>query len=245
MSDRLALTAKAETTHFWFRGFRMYVAPAIRGVVAGRDDLRIVDCGCGTGYNLKVLLRPYGRVFGFDLLPEGIRRARAAGRPLTYANIEHIPFTSDSFDLATSFDVMQSVPDDRRAIREIARVLRPGGHVVLNMTAMAMLGGDHSEVWGELRRYTRQAAADLVEDAGLEVVQIRYLFGSLVPLILAVRTTQRLLRSSRDPQDDSDLIVPPAPANALLTAVVWIEAAIARYVAIPFGSSLLVVAKKP
>ena len=244
MSDLLELTARAEATHFWFNGFRMYVAPAIREIVAGRRDLRIVDCGCGTGFNMKTLLMPHGRVFGFDLVPDGIRRARIVGRPLVRADIQHIPFASGNFDLATSFDVVQSVPDDRAALREMARLLKPGGHLVLNVTAMDLLRGDHSDVWGELRRYTPERATRLVEDAGLEVVRISYVFGSLLPLMLGVRTLQRLLRAFREPQGDSDLAVPPAPVNALLTALVGAEAAIARRVRIPFGSSLMIVARK-
>ena len=245
MSDLLELTAHAEATHFWFRGFRMYFAPAIRQIAAGRTDLRMLDCGCGTGHNMKTLLMPYGRTFGFDLVPDGVRRARVIGRPLVRADIQHIPFASASFDLATSFDVIQSVPNDRAALAEMARVLKPGGHVVLNVTAMDILRGDHSDVWGELRRYTPERAARLVESAGLEAVRIRYVFGSLLPLMLGVRTVQRLLRTFREPQGDSDLAVPSAPFNAGLTALVGAEAVLARRVTIPFGSSLLIVAKKP
>ena len=148
MGDLLELTARAEATHFWFHGFRMYVAPAIQEIVAGRRDLRIIDCGCGTGFNLKTLLMPHGRAFGFDLVPDGVRRARTVGRPLVRADIQHIPFASASFDIATSFDVIQSVPDDRAALREMARLLKPGGHVVLNVTAMDLLRGDHDRGTG-------------------------------------------------------------------------------------------------
>ena len=245
MSDLLELTARAEATHFWFRGFRRYFAPAIERIVAGRTNLRILDCGCGTGYNMRTLLMPHGRIFGFDLVPEGVRRARTLGRPIVRADIQHIPFRSASFDLATSFDVIQSVPDDRAALCEMARLLKPGGHVVLNVTAMEILRGDHSDVWGELRRYTPERAARLVESAGLEVVRVSYLFGSLLPLMLSVRTVQGLLRSFREPRGDSDLTVPSAPINAVLTALVAAEVALAGLVAIPFGSSLLIIARKP
>ena len=245
MGDLLDLTARAEATHFWFHGFRAYIAPAIREIAAGRQDLRIIDCGCGTGFNLKTLLLPHGRTFGFDLVPEGIERARAVGRPLVRADIQYIPFASGKFDLATSFDVIQSVPDDRAALREMARLLKPGGHVVLNVTAMDLLRGDHSDVWGELRRYTPERAARLVEDAGLEVVRISYLFGSLLPLMLGVRTLQRVMRVFREPRGDADLTVPSAPVNTILTALVRAEAALARRIQIPFGSSLMVVARKP
>lgn len=245
MSDLLELTAQAEATHFWFHGFRGYVVPAIRSIAAGRRDLHILDCGCGTGYNLRHVLEPYGRTFGFDFNPDSMRRARAAGRPLVRADIQRIPFKSNTFDLATSFDVVQSVPDDRAALREMARVLKPGGSVVLNVTALDLLRGDHSDVWGELRRYTRETAAILVQNAGLEPSRISYLFGSLVPLMLAVRKAQAMRRSYRAPSGDEDLMVPSAPVNRVLTALVRAEVALASRVTMPFGSSLLIVARKP
>ena len=91
MGYNLELTARAEPTHFWFRGFRAYVAPVIREIAAGRRDLSMIDCGCGTGYNLKTLLQPYGRAFAFDMTPDALQRARASGRPLVRADMEQIP----------------------------------------------------------------------------------------------------------------------------------------------------------
>jgi ubiquinone/menaquinone biosynthesis C-methylase UbiE len=245
MGGLLELTARAEPTHFWFRGFRAHVAPVIDGIAGSRRDLRILDCGCGTGYNMATLLSPYGRPFAFDFAPDSMARARQAGRPLLRADMQHIPFRAETFDLATSFDVVQSVPDDRQALREMARVLKRGGHVVLNVTALDLLRGDHSDVWGELRRYTPQSAVRLLEDVGLEPVRISFLFASLLPLMLAVRTVQKALRVWREPRGDADLTVPAAPINALLTAAVLVEARVARRVRLPFGSSLLIVARKP
>ena len=245
MGDVLDLTARAEATHFWFQGLRGYVGPAIREIAGRRRDLRILDCGCGTGYNIRHLLQPHGRAFGIDITTDAMWRARAAGRPLVRASIERIPFRSGTFDLATSFDVVQSVPDDRAALREMARVLKPGGHLVLNVTANGLLRGDHGDVWGEIRRYTQQKGRDLVQQAGLDVIRLSYLFGSLVPLMLTVRSGQAFRRRFRKPSGDADLIVPMAPVNAALSALVRAEIALARRVTIPFGSSLLIVARKP
>lgn len=244
MGYDLARTALVEPTHFWFQGFRAYVVPVIRAIAAGRPNLRMIDCGCGTGYNLTTLLQPHGQAFAFDMEPDALQRARARGRPLVRADMEHIPFRSGSFDLATSFDVVHSVTDDHAAVREMSRVLKPGGYLVMNVTALDLLRGDHSDVWGEQRRYTRQRGARLVEGAGLEVVRVAYLFASLVPMVLAVRTAQRLLRPFREPAGDTDLVVPAAPVNAILSGLVRGEAAIARRLPMPFGSSLLVVARK-
>jgi SAM-dependent methyltransferase len=244
VGDLLALTARAEPLHFWFHGFRRFVEPVIGDLTAGRRGLRLVDCGCGTGFNLT-LLRPFGRAVGFDLADGGGRRARAAGLPVVRGDVTRAPFQSGTFDLATCFDVLQCVADDGGAVGEMARIVRPGGAVVLTLAALDVLRGDHAESWGEVRRYTRMSARRLAEQAGLEVVRVSYLFASVLPLMLAVRTTQRLLRPFRRPRADADIGVPAAPVNRLLAALVSLEAALARRLEMPIGSSLLVVAKKP
>ncbi len=244
MDDLLELTRQAEASHFWFHGFRGFVAPALRGLAAGRTDLRLLDCGRGVGQNLS-LLEPHGRAVGFDLMPGGVATARAAGRSVVRADVTRIPFCDGLFDIVTSFDVMQCVPDDRGALREMARITRPGGAVLLTVAALDALRGDHAEVWREYRRYTPARARHLVQAAGLQAERIQFLFASLFPLMLAVRAAQRALRPFRAPRADSDIAVPPAPVNAALTWLVRREAALAQRVAMPVGSSLLVVARKP
>jgi|SRR5262245_9781246 len=243
MDRLLELTSRAEASHFWFRGFRRFVAPVITDAAAGRSDLRILDCGCGTGYNLR-MLAPYGRPCGMDLTQSGLDRARAAGRPLVRANAVHIPFATGSFDLVTCFDVLQCVPDDRGAVREMARVLQPGGALIATVAAFELLSGDHSLLTQEVHRYTRDAMRDLLAGAGLVPERVSYSFASLFPLMLGVRTLQRLVWG-RHTARDQELQVPPVPVNAVLTALVSGEAALARHVRMPFGTSVIVLARKP
>jgi SAM-dependent methyltransferase len=244
MDRLLDLTGKAQATHFWFRGFRRFVRPALADIAGGRHDLRMLDCGCGTGHNLT-LLRPYGRAFGFDVSGGGLALARDHVGLLARADVARIPFATESFDLVTSFDVMQCVPQDREALREMARVTRRGGAVLLTMAAFDMLRGDHAEVWGEARRYTRATARALVEQAGLRVDRASFHFATTLPLMLAVRVSQRWLRPYRGLRDDTDIVVPIPPVNAVLAGLLAVEAVVSRHVPMPVGSSLLVVARKP
>lgn len=241
--DLLELTARAEASHFWFRGFRRFVAPVLAEIAGGRSGLRLVDCGAGTGHNVS-LLRPHGRVFAFDLAPTSLTKGRLSGRPLVRADVTRIPFHAETFDVATCFDVLQCVPDDRAAVVEMARVTRRGGTVVLTLAAFEMLRGDHAEFWREQRRYTPSMARRLAQQAGLQPLRVSFLFASVFPLMLGVRAAQRLTRRFRDPRADSDIGVPAAPVNAALSALVRGEAALARRMEMPVGSSLLVVARK-
>lgn len=244
MDHLLELTGRAEATHFWFRGFRQFIAPLLERLAAGRSGLRVIDCGCGTGSNLR-LLAPHARAFGFDLTAGGSKTALAAGWPVVRADITAIPFAGEVFDIATAFDVLQCVPADAAAVREMARIVRPGGSIVLTLAALDVLRGDHSEAWHEVRRYTPASARHLVEQAGLRAEQISFAFALTFPLMLVVRASQRMLRPFRALRADTDIAVPPAPINAILSALLDVEAAIARRVEMPIGSSLIVVARKP
>ena len=244
MERGLELTGLAEATHFWFRGFRRFVTPVLRDIAAGSTDLDLIDCGCGTGNNLT-LLRPYGRARGFDLTHGGVVRAARAGNRVAVGDITRIPFRSGLFDVATSFDVVQCVPDDVGAITEMARLLKPGGTIVLTLAAFEALRGDHAIAWNEMHRYTPRRARRLVEAAGLQVQRTSFMFASVFPVVAGARLLQRATRPFRGAvREDVDIRVPAAPVNALLTGLVYAEARIAQKVPMPIGSSILVVARK-
>ena len=244
MDDLLDLTSRVEATHFWFRGFRRFVAPAIAEIADTRRDLYLLDCGCGTGHNLATLLRPYGHAFGFDLTPAGLMHARRAGLPLARANMSAIPFQSSRFDIVTSFDVMQYVDNDLAVVQEMARVLKPGGGLVVTAAALDVLRGGHAGTWPEVRRYTTARMRSIVEGAGLTISHLTYLFATLFPMMLAVRALRRDA-ASPDGEGDWEMRVPPAPINGALATMLAGEAAISRHVPMPAGSSVLVVARKP
>lgn len=241
MDRLLELTSQAEASHFWFHGFRRFVSPLLARAAAGRSNLTLLDCGCGTGHNLRALLASYGRAYGMDLTAAGLEAARQAGRPLTRADATRIPFSSQTFDIVTSFDMLQCVPDDEGALHEIARVLRPGGHLVGSVAALELLHGDHSVLSEEVRRYRRGELMARLERAGLAPVRVSYAFATLFPLLAGVRMLQRARGAHATGRE---ITVPPEPINAALTAVVSGEAALARYVRMPFGSSLVFLAVK-
>jgi SAM-dependent methyltransferase len=249
MEHLLRATAKAEARHFWFRGFRAFIVPFARRAAAGRADVHIVDCGCGTGANLAWLGR-FGRATGFDLSETGLRLGRAAGRSrLVRASVVSAPFRDASFDLATSFDVLYSLPDadERKALAEMYRLLRPGGYALINVAAMESLRGDHSVLSREIRRYSRDLLRSRVMQAGFDVERMTYAFASLYLPMRVARAWQRRrgLRLEADGAVQHEITVPVAPVNAVLTALVQLEAAWLRQIDLPFGSSLICLARKP
>jgi SAM-dependent methyltransferase len=247
MDRLLELTALAERSHFWFRGFRWFLRPLLaRAAPSPRG--RILDCGCGTGSNLR-MLEPFGEVYGFDLTWRGLQFAHAHGRRrIAQASIGSIPFQTGTFDLVTSFDVFQCLPDpvEQAAAAEMARVLKPGGAAVFNFAALEVLRGSHSAFAEEVRRYTPGGVRRLLEGAGLVVERLSFAYASLFPLMLAVRVGHRYLgRNGEAESGEWEIEVPSTPVNTLLTAAVGAEALALRAVNMPFGSSLMCLARKP
>lgn len=247
LADRLLeLTYRAEQSHFWFRGFRQYVRPAIARALAGVASPRVLDCGCGTGSNLA-MLKGYGRAVGFDLTATGPRFARSHGHAVAQASIAQIPFASGTFDLVTSFDVFQCLPDDveRAAVAEMSRVLKPGGWLLLHVAALDILHGKHSVLSEEVRRYTSARLRAIVEAGGFRIERLTYDHLSLLPIMLPVRLWHRLSAGDDAVEPgEGEITVPSAPVNAALTALVSLEALALRAVNMPIGSSLMCVARK-
>jgi SAM-dependent methyltransferase len=247
MDHLLRATALAEQRHFWFRGFRYFVTPLLEHAAQGRRQLQLLDCGCGTGNNL-LLLERYGRAFGFDLTASGLASGREAGRRrLARASIGAIPFSDASFDIVTSFDVLYSLPDpiEQAAVREMFRVTRPGGWIVINVAAMEILRGDHSVLSHELRRYSRHSLSRLLRDAGFTIERITYTNAVLFPAMLASRALQRRRGLADEQHAAQEITVPASPVNAGLTAALKLESWWLRLFDNPFGSSLLCLARKP
>lgn len=242
MDRLLEATARAERDHFWFRGFRRFIDPLVANAANGRR-IEILDCGCGTGHNLT-MLRKYGRAYGIDLTWAGLQYARSRGeKKVARATVAALPMRDARFDLVTSFDVLYGLPDEveRAAIAEMARVLKPGGSIIVNVAALPWLRGNHSVLGGELRRYRRKELIDKLESAGFRVTRSSYTNFTILPMIAAVRAQQRL--SGHD-ASDKEISVPPAPINAALSALLGMEAAALRVVNMPLGSSVVAVGLK-
>jgi SAM-dependent methyltransferase len=247
MDDLLRATARAESRHFWFRGFRAFIKPFIVQALAGVREPRILDCGCGTGANVQ-LLGEYGAAYGFDLSETGLGLGRRAGRTrLARATVTAAPFPSNTFDLVTSFDVLYSLDevDERGAVAEMFRLSRPGGFVLVNVAAMDILCGDHSVLSHERRRYSRESLNALLVAGGFTIVRLTYTNAALFLPLAALRTVQRMRGLAVEGESQREIAVPPAPVNALLTAAVLLESVWLRYANSPFGSSLLCLARKP
>lgn len=240
----LEATARAEERHFWFRGLRRNARYLLETALAGRAPQLVIDCGAGTGRNLE-WLAALGAAVGVELSPVGLEVGRAANRRLIRGSVTHLPFRDASADVTTSFDVLYCLDDasEQAAVREMWRVLRPGGIALVNVAALDMLRGSHSTLTREVRRYTRQRLRHVLERAGFEVERMTFTNMTTFPVTLAVRSLERLTGRA-EKASAADLRVPARPINAAFDAALTAEAALLRLVNLPIGTSLMCVARK-
>lgn len=242
----LEATYRAQREHFWFKGFRAFVAPLLARAAAAQPPARLLDCGCGTGVNLPMLAH-YGTAFGFDLTWTGLKFATDHGtRRLAQASVVQVPFRDAAFDLVTCFDVLQCLaPETGRAVlAEFHRILAPGGHLVMNVAALESLRGDHAVLAEEAHRYERGELRGMVEAAGFHVERLTFTNASLFPLMYGSRWWQRRRGLKPAAEAHGEISVPAAPVNHALTGLLKCEASLVRRLDMPIGSSLLLLARK-
>ena len=184
------LLYKLEEHYWWFVAMRQ-ITDAIASRKLQTPNLRILDAGCGTGYNLGYYSSPPGRdVYGLDLTMDALEWVRKRGvQKITQASVTDIPFQSETFDLVFSFDVLPQVPLEMEepAIREMHRILKPNGYLFVRAAAFEWLRSSHDEELHTMHRFTRPELVEKLNRTGFEVTWSSYANGFLFPVILARR----------------------------------------------------------
>ena len=231
------------TTHWWYRARSEWVTQELGGPGAGGTAL---DAGCGVGATLRALRSAgYDTVLGVDVSPYVLQRARdvVPGQPLlAVASAEEIPVADGALRCVASLDVLEHLVDDVAALREYARVVAPGGRLLLMTPAYQWLFSDHDRWANHHRRYSARRLTTAVRAAGLEVERSTYVFSFLVPAAAILRRTP--LRRWLGSTDEETSSVSPL-LNRVLAFATRVERQIGRVVRIPFGLSVLVIARVP
>ncbi|HEV7163750.1 MAG TPA: methyltransferase domain-containing protein [Solirubrobacteraceae bacterium] len=232
-------THQAEDRHWWYRGRRTVLDVVVAGL-GSSEPARILDAGCGSGRNMVELAR-HGSVTGIELSETSVAlaRDRGAGEVLAGSILE-MPFAEDSFDLAVSLDVIEHLEDDLAALRELRRVVAPGGSLLVTVPAYQWLWSGHDEINHHHRRYTRRSLQRVAEQAGWHQTRTTYFNSLLLPVAIVLRVLDRV--NTKTTESSLDLWVPPEPLNWTLERPLALEAAlIKRGGRIPAGLSLLAV----
>lgn len=231
---------QVERSHWWYRGMRRNALALMGHYLAPGRRYSILDAGCGTG-GTTIDLAQFGTVTGVDMSADALGYASSRElRRLVRGSVESLPFADHSFDAWTCFDVLyhRSVGEERLSMREARRVLRPGGLAFFREPAFDWLRGSHDIGIHTERRFTLDPFVTEIEEAGFHIEHATYGNAILFPLAVLKRTLDSVL-----PAAPADLSVPPGPINALFEKVVSLEQGLLHRVRLPFGLSVIVVAR--
>lgn len=234
-----------EYSHWWFRGRRRVIETFVAQAIANLDlqdgrAARILDIGCGTGANLELLGR-FGDAEGLDISEDALEFCRARGfRNVRRGAAEKLPYRDAEFDMATALDVVEHLDDDLLGLREMNRVLRAGGKIVLFVPAFMFLWGVQDVVSRHRRRYRLPELCARVREADFTIERATYANFFLFAPILAGRFLIRA--SGAKPASENNVNVPQL--NGALARLFGAESRWLRHANFPFGVSAICVARK-
>jgi SAM-dependent methyltransferase len=229
-----------ERWHWWFRGRRRVVEAILRHELPAQGSRALLSVGCGPAEGLDWLVPfagPQGQVVGLDIEP-----IHARGLPeqvgFVLGSLEHTPFADQSFDVVLALDVLEHLADDAAGLSEAARLVRPGGLLLLTVPALPSLWGGQDVVSEHRRRYTKRTLARLFQVTALADYQVKYFNTLLFPAAGLVRWSRRALGLANRPQSDF-ANHRPGVMNELLTWVFSLESRFINYAPTPIGVSLV------
>lgn len=239
--------AALEESFWWFRGMRRILFRLLDPLNSQYRPGRVLEAGCGTGHFSRELERRYGwRMVPLDLAAEGLHYGRSLGIPrMVQGDIAALPFADASFDALVSMDVIVHFPlgQEDRPFGEFIRVIKPGGLLILRVSALDILRSRHSQFAHERQRFTKPRLLSLASQHRLRVLRCTYLNSLLFPVALAkFRLYEPFLGS---PAESGVQPVAPWLDNMLYQALALEEKWLGANRNFPVGQSLLLLAEKP
>ena len=241
-SHHYPILYQVEETHWWYVGRRRIIQALVEKILTtlNHQNPRILDVGCGTGANLK-MLAAYGRAEGVDISPQAVEFCGERGLDsVKLGAIEHLPYENDFFELVTALDVIEHLDDDVAGLREMRRVLRRDGRVLLFVPAFMFLWGVQDDVSNHRRRYTLPSLLRAVETAGFSVEWASYANISFFLPVLLVRSVMRWLSLRADTEYGINISLMNGPFSRLFAA----ERFVFNRGRLPFGVSAVCIARR-
>jgi len=237
-----------EKVYWWHIGRRRIIYLLIEKFIISENinNLKIIDIGCGGGSVLDILSN-FGDVLGIDDNETALNFARQNGfsnvRRINGAHLSKEPNFLNNFDLVTCLDVMEHTDDDELLLREIFQILKPNGYALITVPAYNFIWSEHDEALNHKRRYTASELHRKLNDAGFAVIKRSYAITFLFPLILLYRLFRGVFpKDSHEPK--TSYVMLPKSINTFFVYILGIESRLLNYIDLPFGSSIVCVARK-
>ena len=155
--------------------------------------------------------------------------------------MQKLPFADESFDLILATDIIEHIEEDALAMRELTRVLAPGGKILITVPTFMALWGRNDDLSHHKRRYNKVEISSLTLSTGLKIVK-RFYFNFI--LFLPIWTVRRAFHHLPI-TSPAELKMTPSIINKLLFGIFSLDVALAPIIHPPFGVSYLIAGEKP
>lgn len=231
-----------EKSSWWYLARRSLLREFVSESLDGKREGRILDVG-GTAELDFNGPSPFRIVNQHSRLGEAAFQQLHGVTKLVCSSPDELAFASNSFDLIVAGDFLQSVADDRVALRELLRVLKDGGLLCLTVPAYAFLWGEEDERCGHYRRYRTSELRRKLTTSGFEVQRASYFVTApFLPLVM-LRLAQSILRTTIASKGQG--IRRTRIANAAIKLLLDGERQALHHINLPFGTSVVCWARKP
>ncbi len=231
--------------HYWWHKGKLDLLKSLHeNYVEKRQDLEILEIGCGTGEVLK-LLDKWGNVTGVDFSQEAVDACRKRGfKNLICGDVNEIDFKGkeNSFDLVVCLDVLEHIQDDVKTMKITYKLLKPGGIFIVAVPAYKFLWSTHDEALHHRRRYHSLEIKQKIKDSGFKLLKHTHFVALLFFPIAAVRLMSNFVRRTAYPK--THYVPISKKLNDLFSYFLKIESKLIEKLYLPFGTTLVVVAKK-
>jgi SAM-dependent methyltransferase len=232
---------RLEDSYWWYVARRALAVELLIEEIDGRNTVRILDVGCGTGANANAFAR-LALTIGIDASLDALHFCQNRGiKTVALSPVEVLPFACGTFDIVTALDVLEHTDDDLHCLREIHRVGKQKGLVLITVPAYGFLWSEHDEALKHRRRYTAHELRNKLVLTGFQVVRTSYFISTLFFPILALRIWQGLRKNSTQPR--TSVYVLPDWINSALVGLLAVERRFFQRINIPFGVSIVALAR--
>lgn len=232
-----------ESVHWWFVGRRAILEEFLKQIVAKQESKglrqKILDVGCGTGANLE-MLKKFGEAEGVDVSDDALEFCRRKGLKVHKGLAEKLPFADESFDIVTALDVVEHLDDDLTGLREMRRVLKEDGRILIFVPAFMWLWGVQDDVSNHRIRYTKKQIVERLKQAGFEIERATYANWTFFAPILIGRTLMKI--TGIRPASENNVNI--SALNGLFGKIFGAERFWLRNFDFPFGVSIIIIAAK-
>ncbi len=230
-----------EKTYWWHVGRKDIIKKQLHKYFEGKNKIKILNIGCGAG-NTIGLLEEFGEVKNIDVSKTAVSIAKQNG----YKNVfiydgKNIPFKKNCFDIIVALDVLEHIENDFKSLKLWKKYLKSGGYLILTVPAYQWLWSEHDEALHHYRRYSASNLHRKLNLAGYGVIKRTYAIILFLPVIVGYRFVRSFFSGKKN--INTSYVILPKLINSILILILKIESRILIHLSMPFGTSILFLAK--